>query len=152
MAQVQRHVHLPGLFRPWGGKPRGPFQGSVSQTQEKAAQATPKSPAISRKKAWGWACRRNLRTGPDSRWQVSPYWAAGLTGVRAWIVSTDLLVVVHRGCDRLTLAGVRLATGITGHSRCGSCPMQIHRLLTNLPHVYREPPRAIASPSPGGSQ
>lgn len=118
--QVQMHVHLPEslLLKPWGCKLRGPFPRSISQTQEKAAQATPRSPAISKKKAWGWRCRRNLRTDPVGGWHVSSYWTADLTRVHLGLdcICRDLLVVVHRGCDRLTLDGVWLATGVTGHS------------------------------------
>lgn len=46
--QVQMHIHLPEslLLKPWGCKLRGPFPRSISQTQEKAAQATPRSPAF----------------------------------------------------------------------------------------------------------
>lgn len=116
--QVQMHIHLPGVSatQALGMQTEGSFPRSISQTQEKAAQATPRSPAF--KKAWGWGCRRNLGTGIE--------WVAGLchlTGCqisqglnRAWTVPTEIFgYFVHQGCDWLTLDGVQLATGVTGH-------------------------------------
>ena len=75
-------------------------------------------PLLSKKKAWGWGCRRNLRTDSVGGWHVSSYWTADPTWVRPGrdCIYRDLLVVVHQGCDRLTLDGVRLTTGVTGHS------------------------------------
>lgn len=123
----------------WGGKPRGPFRGSVSQTQEKAAQATPASPAISKKQAGGLGRRRNLLTR-------SGWWAAGLTGP-----GPGLCLWRPSGCcsPRVWPAnpGWCLA-GYQGHQR-GSFPMQIHRLLTNLPpHIQNLPPEQRL-PHPG---
>lgn len=80
-------------------------------------------------------------------------WVAGLNGALGLdCIYRDLLAIVHQGCDWLTPGGARLAFGDTGHSSRGSFPMQAHRLLANLPHTHREPPRANASPSPGGSR
>lgn len=123
----------------WGGKPRGPFRGSVSQTQENAAQALPESPAMSKKKAGGLGCRRNLLD--RSRW-----WAAGLTGPGPGLYLWRSFGCFHQRCGWLTLDGV------PRHSQGGSFPMQIHRLLTNLPPRIQKPPGANASPSAGGSQ
>lgn len=80
-------------------------------------------------------------------------WVAGLNGALGLdCIYRDLLAIVHQGCDWLTPGGARLAFGDTGHSSRGSFPMQAHRLLANLPPTHREPPRANASPSPGGSR
>lgn len=64
----------------------------------------------------------------------------------------DLWVVVPQRCDRLTLHGVWLATGVARLSQRGSLPMQLHRLLTNLHTHVQRTPGANASPSPGVSR
>lgn len=117
MAQVQTHVHMSEspLIRPWGGRPRDPFRDSISQTQEEAVQATARSPAISKKKTPGLGMKKKPPeqiplAGVESL-EAGLYRALGLD-----CIYRDVWGVVHQGCDWLTLGGIWLATGETGHS------------------------------------